>query len=75
MHWGSDTINSMCAQIIVFYFGRIYKKNDVCPVCSASRWKDNDARKKIPEKVLRHFPLIPRLKRIFSSKRTVEEVQ
>jgi len=52
-----------------------FRKNDICPVCSASRWKDNDARKKIPEKVLRHFPLIPRLKRIFSSKRIVEEVQ
>jgi hypothetical protein len=51
------------------------EKDDVCPVCSASRWKVNDGKKKIPEKVLRHFPLIPRLKRIFSSKKRSEEVQ
>ena len=56
-------------------FRKNLEKNGVCLVCSAARWKDNDARKKIPEKVLRHFPLIPRLKRIFSSKRTAEEVQ
>jgi len=56
-------------------FRKNLEKNDVCPVCGASRWKDNGGRKKIPEKVLRHFPLIPRLKRIFSSKRTSEEVQ
>jgi len=47
-------------------FWKNLEKNDVCPVCGASRWKDNDGRKKIPEKVLRHFPLIPRLKRIWS---------
>ena len=32
-------------------------------------------KKKIPQKVLRHFPLIPRLKRIFASKKTAEEAQ
>ena len=33
-------------------FWKNLEKNDVCPVCGASRWKDNDGRKKIPEKVL-----------------------
>jgi len=45
-----------------------FEKMDKCPICDASRWKDEKEGKKIPEKVLRHFPLIPRLKRMFASK-------
>ena len=37
-----------------------------CPKCNAPRYKDA-AQSKIPRKVLRHFPLIPRLKRMFRS--------
>jgi hypothetical protein len=33
---------------------------DNCPVCDASRWKYPE-KMKVPVKVLRHFPLIPRL--------------
>jgi len=47
---------------------------DHCPVCEASRWKDPE-KKKIPAKVLRHFPLIPRLQRLFVSKKLFEKVQ
>jgi hypothetical protein len=36
-------------------------------VCGASRLKDGEVRNKSPYKVLRHFPLIPRLKRMFAS--------
>jgi hypothetical protein len=35
-----------------------------CPKCSAPRYKDEGQHKR-PWKVLRHFPLIPRLKRMF----------
>jgi hypothetical protein len=35
--------------------------------CGLSRWKDEE-RKKIPQKVLRHFLLEPRLKRLFATK-------
>ncbi|XP_073353738.1 uncharacterized protein [Aegilops tauschii subsp. strangulata] len=38
-------------------------------------WKDADGKKSIPEKVLRHFPLIPRLQRMFISKKSSCEVQ
>ena len=54
-------------------FRKGLEKEDKCPVCDASRWKYGDEKKKIPQKVLRHFPLIPRLKRIFASKKTAEE--
>ena len=47
-----------------------------CPVCHASRWKSTPAsdednasshksKKPVPQKVLRYFPLIPRLQRLY----------
>ncbi|XP_066361319.1 uncharacterized protein [Miscanthus floridulus] len=56
-------------------FRKRYEKGNVCPVCKTSRWQDETGNKKVPHKVLRHFPLLPRLKRIFASKRTSEETQ
>ena len=57
----------------------LFRKNnaklDNCPECNASRWIDADGKKRIPQKVLRHFPLIPRLKRMFISAKGSEEVQ
>ncbi|KAL5569485.1 hypothetical protein UlMin_026060 [Ulmus minor] len=41
-----------------------------CPVCSESRWKMQAGRrtgKNVPHKVLRYFPLAPRLKRLFAT--------
>ena len=55
-------------------FRKEYEKEDNCPVCGLSRWKDAE-RKKIPQKVLRHFPLAPRLKRMFSTKEASEAAQ
>ncbi|WVZ83966.1 hypothetical protein U9M48_031052 [Paspalum notatum var. saurae] len=49
-------------------FRKDYEKYDNCPVCHASRWKDTNGKTKVPQKVLRHFPILPRLKRIFCSK-------
>jgi len=56
-------------------FRKEYKKDDVCPVCKASRWKDGTGAKRIPHKVLRYFPLVPRLKRVIALKRTSKETQ
>ncbi|XP_039787895.1 uncharacterized protein LOC120654427 [Panicum virgatum] len=55
-------------------FRKEFAKFDNCPVCSLSRWKDPE-RKKIPVKVLRHFPLVPRLKRMFATKEASEQAQ
>jgi hypothetical protein len=55
------------------------KDHDFCSKCGASRWKhkaDNtmltkkERRKVTPNKVLRYFPIKPRLKRIFMHKET-----
>ena len=56
-------------------FRKTYAKNGECPVCGASRWKDDKARNRSPKKILRHFPLIRRLKRMFASKKISEEAQ
>ncbi|KAK1652435.1 hypothetical protein QYE76_070240 [Lolium multiflorum] len=56
-------------------FRKEYAKLDNCPICNASRWRDADGKKRIPDKVLRHFPLTKRLQRMFVSKKGSEEVQ
>ncbi|XXG59154.1 hypothetical protein AAC387_Pa04g1284 [Persea americana] len=47
-----------------------------CPVCEESRYKLNNVKgKKIPHKVLRYFPLIPRLQRLYMSKKTATHMR
>ncbi|CAN1825606.1 hypothetical protein LINPERHAP1_LOCUS31227 [Linum perenne] len=49
---------------------------DACPICKTSRWKTNDGKgKKIPWKILRYFPLKPRLRRLFMSNKTAREMR
>nr|GFC94777.1 hypothetical protein [Tanacetum cinerariifolium] len=48
---------------------------DFCLVCNTSRWKDNNTPgKKVPKKVLRYFPIIPRLQRLYKSSHTTKEM-
>ncbi|XP_039851410.1 uncharacterized protein LOC120709835 [Panicum virgatum] len=50
-------------------FWKDHEGDDHCPVCGFTRWKVNkEGRKKVPHKVLRYFPIIPRLQRFFMSK-------
>ena len=56
----------VCPNNCVLY-RKAYAKYDNCPKCNLSRWKDADGKKSIPEKVLRHFPLKPRLQRMYLS--------
>ena len=59
-----NTINACEGGCVLF---RGPYENDVrCPKCNKPRYKDFE-KKKRPCKVLRHFPLIPRLKRMFRS--------
>nr|GEX56361.1 hypothetical protein [Tanacetum cinerariifolium] len=46
-----------------------------CSVCNTSRWKDsNTPGKKVPKKVLRYFPIIPRLQRLYKSSHNAKEM-
>jgi hypothetical protein len=38
-----------------------------------SRWKDADTNKRVPQKVLMHFPLISRLERMFLPSKTAKD--
>ncbi|XP_010490106.1 PREDICTED: uncharacterized protein LOC104767831 [Camelina sativa] len=55
------------------------KKFDNCPKCKASRWKVNmhtgQIKKGVPQKVLRYFPIIPRLKRMFRYEQLAKDLR
>ena len=54
-----------CKYDCALFWGE-YKDLQECPICSTSRWKINDGHgKKIPYKILRYFPLTPRLQRLY----------
>ncbi|GKE83929.1 hypothetical protein Tco_1557671, partial [Tanacetum coccineum] len=51
------------------------KDEHLCPVCKTSRWKDsNIPGKKVLNKVLRYFPIIPRLQCLYKSSHTAKEM-
>ena len=52
-----------------------HEKLDVCPKCKESRWVDADGSRQVPHMVLRHFPLILRLKRIFAARGTAADAE
>jgi hypothetical protein len=56
-------------------FRKRYADLNVYPICKQSRWEDGTGTKRIPHKVLRHFPLVSRLKRIFGNKNSSEQTQ
>ncbi|XP_035541671.1 uncharacterized protein LOC118344673 [Juglans regia] len=56
-----------CPNDCILYWKENAALNE-CPVCKASRWIPNtDGSRAVPQKVLRHFPLKPRLQRLFMS--------
>jgi hypothetical protein len=61
-----DTIHA-CPEDHVLYRGEHSEKLQ-CPMCNASRFRDDVQGDKVPRKVLRHFPIIPRLQRLFRCK-------
>ncbi|XP_042956354.1 uncharacterized protein LOC122292181 [Carya illinoinensis] len=47
-----------------------------CPKCGASRWEQSTIQgRRLPQKVLRHFPLKPRLQRLYMSKKTAQDMR
>ena len=60
-------------------FRNQFEKLDSCPKCNSSRWKINtrtgEVKKGNPQKVLRYFPIIPRLKRMFRSEDMAKDLR
>ena len=51
-------------------------KLEFCPVCGECRWQDNHGNgKKVAHKVMRYFPVTPRLKRLYSSRYNAEDMR
>ncbi|GKA19919.1 reverse transcriptase domain-containing protein [Tanacetum coccineum] len=71
---GYESIHA-CVNDCFLFRGDNNKDVHFCPVCKTSRWKDsNTLGKKVPKKVLRYFPIIPRLQRLYKSSHTAKEI-
>jgi hypothetical protein len=67
----------VCKNNCILFCKEKYVKLDVCLVCRGadSIWKDADTNKRVPQKVLRHFPLISRMKRMFLSSKIAKDAR
>nr|XP_015621188.1 uncharacterized protein LOC4326258 isoform X1 [Oryza sativa Japonica Group]XP_015621190.1 uncharacterized protein LOC4326258 isoform X1 [Oryza sativa Japonica Group]XP_025883272.1 uncharacterized protein LOC4326258 isoform X1 [Oryza sativa Japonica Group]XP_025883275.1 uncharacterized protein LOC4326258 isoform X1 [Oryza sativa Japonica Group] len=63
---GYESIHACINDCVLFW--KELEDYDKCPVCNESRWKIHKGKKRVPHKVLRYFPLIPRLQRLFMNK-------
>ncbi|XP_042972777.1 uncharacterized protein LOC122304580 [Carya illinoinensis] len=65
----------VCSNDCILHW-RKYADKDECPKCKLSKWKFSGSKKRrIPQKVLRHFPLKPRLQRLFMSQKTAADMR
>lgn len=68
-----------CKYHCMLYWGnKEDEEREICKNCQTSRWKssgDGSSGKKVPKKVLRYFPLKPRLQRLFLSTKTAEDMR
>ena len=74
---GLDYIKIDACENHCVLFRKEYETLDICPICKASRWKTDDRgaghvddghdnnRRRVPVKILRYFPLTPRLRRLY----------
>ncbi|XP_061343726.1 uncharacterized protein LOC133289743 [Gastrolobium bilobum] len=76
-----------CPKNCMLYWGVNDENMQTCKVCHMSRWKtknkvgdilrsdDGCNKKKVPAKVVRYFPLKPRLQRLFLSSKTANDMR
>ncbi|XP_040361753.1 uncharacterized protein LOC121049185 [Rosa chinensis] len=72
---GYENIHACKYDCVLFY--KEHEGKDKCPVCNEPRYKNSDSpqKKKIPKKILRYFPLTPRLQRLFKSRHTAGDMR
>nr|GEY65565.1 hypothetical protein [Tanacetum cinerariifolium] len=64
-----------CVNDCFLFWGEDNKDKEFCLVCNTSRWKENNTTgKKVPKKVLRYFPITPRLQHLYKSSHTIKEM-
>ena len=62
-----------CIDDCILYRGG-YENLDECPICKKSRWQENK-KNNVPNKIVRYFPINPRLQRLFMSKQVAEDMK
>ncbi|KAM1948029.1 hypothetical protein ACFX15_008273 [Malus domestica] len=72
---GCEKIHACKYDCVLFY--KENKALDQCPVCNEPRYHKSspDKKRKIPRKVLRYFPLKPRLQRLYMSVHTANAMR
>ncbi|XP_073224870.1 uncharacterized protein [Cicer arietinum] len=78
----------VCRNNCMLYWGnKEDEERETCKICNTLKWKskekvgevgvssDGNNRKKVPAKVLRYFPLKPRLQRLFLSSKSAEDMR
>lgn len=67
---GYESIHACINDCFLYWGSEDNKKRDNCPVCGESRYKDpkKTKGKLVANKVVRYFPLKPRLQRMFNTK-------
>ncbi|GKC28199.1 hypothetical protein Tco_1035493 [Tanacetum coccineum] len=71
---GYESIHA-CVNDYFLFRGEDHKDKQLCPVCNTSRWKDSSTPgKKVPNKVLCYFLIIPKLQRLYKSSHTAKEM-
>lgn len=73
-----EKIDARMNDCIIYY--KEYTNASQCPTCGLSRWKTKGKggegkAKKVPWKVLRYFPITPRLQRLFMSSKTAADMR
>ncbi|CAM8987826.1 unnamed protein product [Rhodiola kirilowii] len=56
-------------------FYKDFKNHEHCPMCNEPRYLDGDVDRRIPRKVVRYFPLTPRLQRLYMSPHIAKEMR
>ncbi|XP_058723125.1 uncharacterized protein LOC131594944 [Vicia villosa] len=62
-----------CSNDCILYRGE-YEYLRECPICGQSRWKTNKKKNDVPNKIVRYFPIKPRLQRLFMSEETTKDM-
>jgi hypothetical protein len=72
--FGYDKIHACKNGCVLFW--KEHADKVACPKCNTSRWVDRKGKKsKIPQKVLRYFPIKSRLQRLFMTKEMANEMR
>ncbi|XP_057443879.1 uncharacterized protein LOC130736038 [Lotus japonicus] len=64
-----------CVNDCILFRGGEYENLDKCPICGESRWQENKKKNVVPNKVVRYFPIKPRLQRLFMSKQIADDMK